>query len=636
MRWFYITALLVVAGMVLSPMLLLGDEFKEQHPEGVLSWSTYGSAIKSIDPATCGDVSSASIQSNFYEGLYTYHYLKRPVEVVPQLAVGMPEISEDGLTYTVRLQPGVLYHRNACFGRDASGSHTWSTRPMRAEDFVLAFKRVADYHINTGLAWAFLAGRIQGLDDFRERTKRYKIGDFSRYELPVEGIEAVDSLTLRFRLTSPYPQFIYVLAIAVYAPIPHEVIDYWLTTESDGDGGRRALAEHERSAELLQPEQVVGTGPYLLKEWKRKWRINLVRNPEFRQEYYPCEGTAADSALGLLADCGKRVPFVDVLQMRYTEEDYASWMLFLTKQRDASGIPQETFEAVVTPDKALAEKWKKQLVGLKTYSEPAVYWLAFNMEDPILGASRSLRQAICLGFDVESMVEVLYNGRGKRAVNTVPSSFKGHAEAGPGPYYRHDLAAAKAKLAEAEKELAAKGLLENGRIPELKVDVVGDAGTAYTSRHADFLRQQFAMLGLRLKVVYNDWPTLQRKVHNKQAQMYNMGWHADYPDAENFLQLYYTGNIDKGTNNCNYSNPEFDSLYETVRVMQDSPERTALYARMIRILNEDCPVLLLTEPERFTLSYDWMMNVKPHPVGYGYTKYHRIDTKMRARHGGRS
>ncbi len=636
MRWFYITAILVVAAMVLSPMAFLSGELKEQHPEGVLSWSTYGSAIKSIDPATCGDVSSASVQSHFYEGLYTYHYLKRPVEVVPQLAAAMPEVSDDGFTYTIRLLPGVQYHRNPCFGQDSTGEHEWGTRTMRAEDFVLAFKRVADYHINTGLAWAFLAGRVVGLDNYRQRTKRYKIGDFSRYDLPVEGIEAVDSLTVRFHLTTPYPQFIYVLAIAVYAPIPHEVVDYWLTTEGDETGERHPLPEHERSPEILQPEQVVGTGPYLLEEWKRKWRINLVRNPEFREEYYPCEGTAADSARGLVADCGKRVPFIDVVHMRYTEEDYASWMLFLTKQRDASGIPQETFDAVITPDKELGEKWKEQLVELNTYGEPAIYWLAFNMEDPVLRASKSLRQAICLGFDVESMIDVLYNGRGTRAVNTVPSSFKGHAEAGPGPYYRYDMAAAREKLVDAEKELAAKGLLKDGRIPELKVDVVGSAGGAHASRHADFLRQQFAALGLRLKVIYNDWPTLQRKVNNKQAQMYNMGWHADYPDAENFLQLYYTGNIDKGTNNCNYSNPEFDSLYEIVRVMRDSPERTEIYARMIRILNHDCPVLLLTEPARFALSYEWVRNVKPHPVGYGYKKYHRVDTRMRVQHGGRS
>lgn len=636
MRWFYISALAVVTLLLLSPLAFLSGEFKEQHPEGVLSWNTYGSAVKSIDPATAGDVTSASIQANFYESLYAYHYLKRPLEVVPQLADSLPRFTEDGLTYTIRLKPGVLYHRNACFGSDPSGEHTWATRTVTAEDFVLAFKRVADYHINTGLAWAFLAGRIVGLDAYRARTQHYRSGDFSRYDLPVAGLQVLDSLTLQLTLTTPYPQLVYVLAMSVYAPVPREVIDYWLTTEDDGNGGRRAIPAHERTAEIMQPEQVVGTGPYLLQTWKRKWKILLTRNPEFRAEFYPCVGEPLDSATGLLDDCGKQVPFIDHIHYRFIEEVYANWSLFLSRQLDAGGIPKETFETIVEPGKKLAEKWRERKIELRTYTEPTVFWLVFNMEDPVLGGSTALRQAICLGYDVESQIDVLYNGRGKRAVNIVPSAFKGHAEAGPGPFYRYDLEAARARLDDAREELERAGLLVKGEIPEIKIDMVGGAGEASAARYADFMRQQFAQLGLDLKVVFNDWPTLQRKVHNKNVQLYTMGWHADYPDAENFLQLYYSGNIDKGTNNSNYSNPLFDSLYEEIRVMPDTPERTAIYARMINILSQDVPALLLHEPERYTLVYDWLLNVKPHPVGYGYAKYHKLNTDLRRASGGRS
>ena len=138
-----------------------------------------------------------------------------------------------------------------------------------------------------------------------------------------------------------------------------------------------------------------------------------------------------------------------------------------------------------------------------------------------------------------------------------------------------------------------------------------------------------------MKFNTNDWPKLQEKVHNKQCQMYTMGWHADYPDAENFLQLYYSPNIEKQTNNSNYSNGEFDKLYEQVRVMPDSPERTELYAKMVNMISEDCPVLMLTEPLSYVLVYDWVRNVKPHPVGYGYAKYRRIDVELRRKLGGR-
>jgi oligopeptide transport system substrate-binding protein len=633
MKHFYLIALLVVAILVLFPVFLLSPDAQNEGPEKSIYRLTYPADVKSLDPATCGDEMSSSIQGNFYEGLFTYHYLKRPLEVIPLLADSMPRVSADGLTYTIRLKPGILYHRNPCFGAADSG---WNTRAMTATDLVLAFKRVADYHINTGLAWAFVAGRIVGLDAFRERTRLYRIGDFSRYDLPVEGLRALDSVTLEIRLNEPFPQFIYVLAMHVYAPIPREVVDYWLTSESDGRGGRRELPMHERNPEIMEPEEVVGTGPYLLGEMKRKWKIRLVRNPDFRPEYYPYEGqerTAAypgDSALGLLADAGKRVPFIDEIHFRYVDEQYTSWMLFLSKQVDAAGIPREAFETVIRPDKGLTETWAKRHIVLARYTDPAIYWIAFNMEDSVLGGCAELRQGICLGFDVETEIKVLLNDRGKRAVNMIPSDFKGHGEAGIGPYCRYDLAAAKEKLAAAKKVLGGRGLLQNGEIPELKLDL-GDGPTAI--KQAEFIKQQFQKMGLRIKPVFNDWPTLQRKVNNKQIQMYQMGWIADYPDAENFLQLYYSGNIDKGTNNTNFRNATFDSLYLRVRVMQDSPERTSLYARMTRILSEECPALLLSEPENFILYSDYGYNVKPPPIGSGYFKYRRIDFAKRDRAG---
>ncbi len=508
---------------------------------------------------------------------------------------------------------------------------------MRAEDFVLSFKRIADYHINTGLAWAFIANRIKGLDDYRERTRVYRIGDYSRYDIPVPGLTAIDSLTFQIQLTAPFPQFIYVLAMHTNAPVPRELVDYWLTSGSDGRGGRQPLPVHERNPEITEPQQVVGTGPFLLDEMKRKWKIRFVRNPEYRPEYYPSEGenrSAAypgDSALGLLADAGKRVPFIDEVDYRYVDEQYTSWMLFLSKQEDATTIPREAFESVIRPDKQLTESWSKRHIVLSRFTDPAIYWIAFNMEDKILGQCKELRQAICLGYDVESEIKVLLNGRGKRAVNIVPGDFKGHAEAGPGPYYRYDLESAKKKVAEAKRRLGERGLLVKGEIPEFKLDL---SDGPYAIKEAEFTRHQFERMGLRVKAVFNDWPTLQRKVNNKQIQMYMMGWIADYPDAENFLQLFYSGNIDKGTNNTNYRNPHFDSLYERVRVMQDSPGRTALYADMVRTLSDNCPVLLINEPENFILYSDWGYNVKPHSIGYGFLKYRRIDIGKRKKEGG--
>jgi len=629
MKWFYPVAAVMSAALFLSPMLFLEGAPADEYAGKSVLWNSYGSQVRSLDPATCGDTTSSGIQGNIFEGLYTYHFLKRPVEVEPDLADGMPEVSEDGLTYTIRILPGVKYHRNSCFGPDANDPARPGTRTVRAEDFVLAFQRIADYHMNSQLAWALVSGRIRGLDEYHKKTAGYKSGDFSRYDLPVEGLEAVDELTLRLTLTEPFPQFIYVLAMHLYAPIPREAVDYWLAAGGTGE----PLPMAERSVSFREARQLAGTGAYVLKTFERKKRIVLERNEDYREVLYPSEGTEEDRAEGLLDDAGKRVPFIDIVHMDFVPEDYSAWMRFLTKQADLSGIPRETFEFVITPDKDLSDRWRQRHIYLKKYSSPAVFWIAFNMEDPVIGGSKSLRQAMCLSFDVENYVKVLYNSRGKRAVNIIPSTFQGHAEAGPGPYYRLDRQAAKAKLEEAKKELAAKGLLKNGKIPELTIDLPDTDGPAV--RMGEFFKQQFSAIGLKVKISLNDWPTLQEKVHNKATQIYTMGWHADYPDAENFLQLFYTPNIAKGTNNTNYSNPRFDRWYETIRVMPPGPERMELYVKMIRQISEDVPVLLLSEPQSFLLAYDWVHNVKPHPIGYGYTKYRRIDAELRRKLGGR-
>ena len=632
MKWFYVISLAVVALLVASPVLLLPWGRDDAYAGKIVRYDVYGSPIKSIDPATCGDTTSSSFQAFLYEGLYQYHYLKRPARtnLVPLLAAEMPRVSPDGLTYRVRLKRGVKYHRNPCFGRDASGRPR--TRDVRAEDFILAMRRVADYYVNTGLAWAFVT-RIKGLKAYREKTEKYRIGDFSRYDLPVEGLRAVDDLTLEFRLSEPYPQFTYVLAMNVYAPVPREAVDYWLATADDGRGGRRDIPVGQRSTEFREAEQTVGTGAHYLDTWVRKARLVFKRNPDFRGDSYPAEGADGDAERGLLDDAGKPVPFIDVFHYDYVAERHSAWMLFLSRQRSSSGISKEVFDAIVSPDRKLVARWRKSGIVLENNWPPAVYWIVFNMEDPVVGASRSLRQALCACFDVEAYLKVLFNKRGKRAVNVLPSSLAGWKEAGPGPYYRLDRDLAERKIAEARKELAAKGLLVNGRIPTLTLDMSPTSGEV--ARRGEFFQQQFAKIGVRLKFNLNDWPKLQEKVNNKQCQLYSMGWHADYPDAENFLQLYYSPNIDKQTNNSNYANVEFDRLYETARVMADCPERTALYARMARIISEDCPVLMLTEPESYWLSYGWVKNGKPHPFGYGYAKYLRIDTELRRQLQGR-
>ena len=632
MKWFYVISLLIVGLLAASPFVLLSKPEQGRFAGKVVSYNTYGAKVKSVDPATCGDTTSSGMQGNVFEGLYAYHYLKRPVEVIPLLAAALPTVSPDALTYTIPLKKGVEYAPNPCFGMDEANRPL--TRTVRADDLVLAFKRIADYHLTTKLSLAFIEDRIVGLKKYREKTKTYRKGDFTRYEKEeLPGVRAIDEHTLEIRLTRPFPQLLYVLAMHVYAPIPHELIEYHLATEPSGNGNRKPVPMNDRDPEIRTIEAMVGTGPYRMTEWIEGSRIVFERNERFRKDYYPTEGGPGDEAAGLLKDAGKQVPFVDVRSLIFVQEDDTAWRMFRSGQRDVAGIPRDVYAQVISPTKELAQTWEKRGIRLVKSTYPAIYWLAFNMADPVVGKSKSLRQALCLSFDVETYVEVIFNGRGTRAVNTIPSDFKGHKEAGPGPYAHLDLTLARRKIKLAKEELVAAGVIGEGDdIPELTLDMPGT--DEQSRRVGEFAQGQFQQVGVRVKIEMNDWPTLQKKVHNKQTQMYAMGWHADYPDAENFLQLYYSPNIELGTNNTNYRNPKFDKLFEQAGILAREEDRIPLYAEMIRMVSEDCPVLLLTEPISFVLLYDWVGNYKPHPVGYGFGKYTRIDAALRRKMGG--
>ncbi|MBA7650389.1 hypothetical protein ES703_58192 [subsurface metagenome] len=127
-----------------------------------------------------------------------------------------------------------------------------------------------------------------------------------------------------------------------------------------------------------------------------------------------------------------------------------------------------------------------------------------------------------------------------------------------------------------------------------------------------------------------DWPTYQKKVNTRSAQMFCAGASASIPDAEDFLGMFYSKNCAPGSNKFNYVNAEFDKLYEQVAVMFDSPARGELYRKMELMVLEDCPAAFLNHRVAYVLHHDWYKNYKPHAFAYGLSKYRRIDMAKRA------
>ncbi len=558
----------------------------------VVLYGALAAKIRGLDPGDIGDTTSSSVAANIFECLYQYHYLKRPYQIIPQLAEGMPQSSADGLTYTIKIKKGVYFADDACFegGRG---------RELKAGDFVFAWKRIADIKYLSKNWWIF-DNRLVGLDEFREYTKTCRRPADVDYSRPVEGLQTPDDYTLVIKLRKPWPQITYILAHQPTAPIPKEAVDYY----------GRDIINHP-----------VGTGPFRLSLWHRGSYIEFVRNKNFRGEFYPSDGEKGDFEQGYLDDAGKEMPMVDRIVMMIIQEDPPRWFLFLQGKIGASGIPKDNFNEAIGQKGQLTEQMQKRNIHLLTFRDPSTYWIGFNMEDEVLGRNKPLRKAISYAVDRKKYIELFTNNRGEAAYGFIPPLMKAY-----NPQVRtigrsYDPDKAKTLVKQAQQ-------IYGGELPELTLALPGT--DVVVRQQGEFLKRCFKKVGLTVEIDYMDWPTFQNKVKSKSAQMFSLGWIADYPDAENFLQLFCSKNVSPGSNNFNYSNPEFDRIYEKIAVMPDSEQRTELYRKAEQIIIEDCPAVFMLHGVAYVLYHDWVKNYKPNAFQYGTTKYRRIDLEKRA------
>jgi ABC-type transport system substrate-binding protein len=175
----------------------------------------------------------------------------------------------------------------------------------------------------------------------------------------------------------------------------------------------------------------------------------MVKNPNFRKEYFPSTGAPGDQEKGLLNDAGKQLPFLDEVWYTIISTAQPVWLLFLQGYLDASGIPQEQFDRVVTKNLELSDNFIKKGISLEIASDLDVHYLAFNMRDPILGKNKYLRQALSLSYDTDLYNQIFLNGRAINAQGPLPPGIFGYDPTLENPYKTHDLEKAKELMAKA-------------------------------------------------------------------------------------------------------------------------------------------------------------------------------------------
>ncbi len=568
---------------------------KKEEMKGKTLHLAVSSQVKGMDPIYANDRYSGNEVARVYEGLLQYHYLKRPYELVPNLAEEMPKVSDDGLTYTFKVKKGVVFQDDPAFPEGKG-------RELVAADFVYSIKRLADPKLQ-GLGWWLLDGKIKGLNEWRQKYAELPKTD---YDEEVEGLKAIDRYTVQFKLSKQFPQFLYSLAMPFTFAVAREVVEKY------GD-------------EFLN--HPVGTGPFAIKNgvFKQTKKIHYHKNPTFREKLYPCEAHEDLKSKGFLKDCGKRLPLVDHIVVNIIEETQPRWLNFEKGKVDYVTVPKDNFDSVIPDAKNLSDDYKEKKIELLITPSLDVTYIAFNHDIALFKNNKKLRQAMSLAYDIQELNKKFNNNQAIPAQSIIPPGIAGYMENYKSPYRGHGK---QEEIEQAKKLLAEAGFPGGKGVPTLTYDC---PNTTVSRQQGEYFKLQMAKIGINVQVIQNPWPELQKKITTRNVMTYGIAWSADYPDAENFLQLLYGPNRAPGANGSGFDNPEFNKLYKVASVMQDGPERTALYEKMNRLAAEEVPWIFGVHRQIFVVKHGWLKNYISTDFEAGMVQYLNIDKEQKSK-----
>jgi len=667
------------------------------HPEGIEKTNTLLNAFQERSPRTLDPTASYSNNETpytyqIYEPLYGYHYLKRPYELVPKAAEAVVEpryLDAQGRllpadaeakdiavsVYDIHIRPGILFAPHPAFAKDEQGRYRYhamqpgevgprrsplefehqGTRELTAEDYVYALKRHASPRIEAPIFGVF-SEYVLGLKDFAKQVRaedaQLRLGlaasaldkpflDLRQW--PLAGAQALDAHTLRIQVKGKYPQWKYWLAMTFAAPVPWEADKFYAQPGMAAKG-------------LSLTTWPVGTGPYMLTEYVQDRRHVMQRNPHFRGEPYPCEGAPGDKEAGLLADCGKTMPFIDTIVTTNEREKVPHKAKFVQGYLDVPEIerPEWGIEFLndMNDSEDTARLYRERGMRFPKTVDLSTWYFGFNWLDPVVGKgdtpeqqlrNRKLRQALSIAIDwEEGYGRVFVTKAGEAAHAPLPAGLFGSRHGtleghNPVTHKVEDGKVVRRSIDEAKRLLAEAGYPDgrdarSGRPLVLHYDFQRTP-TPEIKAELDWMVKQFAKIGVQLEVRATDYNQFQEKVRQGRQQIFWWGWLADYPDAENFLFLLYGPNAKvghDGENAANYENPEYDRLYRRMQTLADGPEKQQVIDRMVDILRHDAPWAFGYFPYAASAFQGWLHNGKPSLLNRDMAKYYRLDPQLRA------
>ena len=548
----------------------------------------------SFDNAFASDAVSQSIGERILEPMLEYDYFARPVKLVPRTLESMPVVSDAGKTFVLQIRKGIFFADDAAF--------KGKKRELIAADYAYSLKRLLDPKVKS--PWQFLIdGKLVGGDE--ARAAAIKSGKFD-YDKPLAGLEVVDRYTLRIRLKATDYNFAYILAMPSTGASAREVVDFYALD----------IGSHP-----------VGTGPFKLArdEYKRGSKIVLVANPTYRKHTWDWTSTAAQDQAMISAMKGKPVPAVGRVEISVIEEGQAAWLAFITGQLDYLPDLPETMINVAKTGDELKPEFAQKGIRLVKQETPNLWYTMFNMTDPTTGGYTpekiALRRAISLGYSLDEQIRVVFRGDGVAGNGIVPPNVTGYQTTRPRAH-QYDPALARALLDRfGYKDRDGDGYREMPDGSPLVIPYVSRT-TLIARELSELWKKSMNAIGIKLVIEIMKTPDMRKAAREGKAKMTREGWNADYPDAENFLQLLTTATAQPGGENyARFQHKPFDERYEKMRLLPHGPERQKLINEMQDIIQIYAPWIAPWHETQYYVQQPWLMGFKKHPIGHDAWEY---------------
>jgi ABC-type transport system substrate-binding protein len=532
-----------------------------------------------LDPAVASDIATLSLLENLFDPLLRYDAEARPPALRANAARALPEVSADGLVYTFRLHPGMLFSPDPAF--------QGQRREVTAADYVYSLKRLYDPALAS--PWLFLFdGKLKGDSALKAR--------FSQ-SLEIAGLQAPERYTLRITLAAPDRNFLFYLAMPAAGVVARDAIDAY-----PGQAGNHP----------------VGSGPFRLGEWKRSDKIVLLANRDWGLVRY-----------------GRRLPLLDKVEVRIAEEFQGRMLGFLSGEIDYLEQVPESLTGMVIRNGQLKPDLAARGIVLTRFPVLQTYYMWMNMEDPVLGGygkdKVALRRAIALSYDSAEDIGLLKKGFALRAESPLPPNVLGYDPAyrSPVPYNKALAQALLERFGYRQRDPDGFRRGPDGRPLTLTMHSEATVG----GRLRDELwRKNLNAIGLRVVFRTDKKTEIIKASRLGKVQMFESNWIADFPDGDNFYQLLYGPNRGRA-NYARFNLPAYNQRYEQARLLGDSPQRQQLYGEMNQLIHAYNPWVPLTHPLSADLQHPWLKNYKRHPVEFTAWRYLDIDLEQRRRAG---